>query len=188
MQGFYSQLRKEIDKNPGPEEYVNIQAPLRVSGTEVDIQVDAEMVRAGVAWAMTLARYGDGGLYANRQQYEFPPHMGKGYLSAALSPQLSATVLGEVYIRRPRTEWSPDAGVDDGAPFGLMHLELRMRELGKEGHLEITGGARNLTNARWGTGVYRDDANRTNSDGSARFPNEYAGPGRQVHLGLEIAL
>ncbi|TNE88265.1 MAG: TonB-dependent receptor [Deltaproteobacteria bacterium] len=186
LDAFASQLRNEIDKDS--DVYSNNENALNVAGGEVSVGVEVERLDLSASYALTLAQYEDGsGLYAGQQQYEFPPHMAKGRATVLLTEQLSATVLGEVYGNRPRAEWSPDAGVEDGPAFGLMHLEVRARELGKDGQLEITAGARNLTDAEWGTGVYRDDVNRVNGDGTARYPRDYEGEGRSVHVGVELS-
>lgn len=187
VNAFVSQIRNEIDK--ASDQYQNNDNALQVVGGEIVGGINSESVDVEASYALTVAGYTEGpGLYGGLPQYEFPPHMAKINLGVHLTDQLTATLLGELYGARPRAAWSPDSGLDDGNAFGLVHLEARAREIGKSGQLDITAGARNLLNSRWGTGVYRDDVNRVNGDGTPRYPNEYEGEGRSVHLGVEVRL
>lgn len=190
IDGFGSLLRNEIDKASDPNQYQNNATTLRVAGGELEARLTLDRLQVEASYALTLARYASHGtgFYRGQEQFEFPPHMAKGSTRVQLTDQFTAAALGEIYGARPREVWSPDSGLTNGAAFGLIHLEVRASELGENGRFDVTVGARNLTDHVWGTGVYRDDVNQTNGDGTARYPNEYEGEGRSVHLGVEVAL
>jgi len=169
--GSYSQLNNEIDKIP-PGVYCNLPGALQVVGAEAGADARTGPVSLQATYALTLASYADGDEldpdvcdfpwgepYSGRRQYEFPPHMLKGRAGLSITDQLSTWLLTEVYSARPRKEWSPDAGLDDGAAFALLHLGLSFDELGPDEQFRVGASVRNLTNADWTYGVYRDDAN-----------------------------
>jgi len=190
VDGFYSYLGREIDKVSPPNEYRNLKGRLHIVGGEAGVELQVDMVSLELGYALTHARYADvrGNPYRGRRQYEFPPHMVKGATRAALTDHLTATLFGELYSGRPRREWSPDAGVPDGLAFGLLHLGVHLSEVGPGERTSIGLAVRNLTDAEWGTGVYRADVNVLNSDGSTRFPEEMSGEGRSVQVSLEVAI
>jgi outer membrane receptor protein involved in Fe transport len=193
--GSYSVLSNEIDKVAPPGFYCNLPGDLRVVGGEVGARLRTGRLDLSADYALTLARYGDDAAfdpaicdfrwqspYAGRSQYEFPPHMGKGAVAFEVSPQLHLTAFAEVYGVRPRAEWSPNAANPDGEPVALLHVSGRMPGLGPDGRVEVGFGVRNLLDARWSTGVYRDDA-----DEEGR-PTPVSGEGRSVTVSVEVAL
>lgn len=192
--GSFSLLVDEIDKvDPGL--YCNLPGDLRVVGGEAGVRARTGPVTTQADYALTLARYGDETAfdpavcdfvwddpYAGRPQYEFPPHMGKGSVRVALSDVLSATVFGEAYAARPRAAWSPGAENPDGDPFALLHAAMLATAIGPEDRVEVGVAVRNVLDARWNTGVYRDDANEDD------VPAPVQGEGRSVTVGLEVEL
>lgn len=194
--GNLSILSHEIDKiDPGF--YCNLPGSLRVLGAEAGVRVRRGPVDLTADYALTDARYAEGEAlpdagaacgfpagdpFAGRRQYEFPPHMGKGAIELELAPSLHLTAFGEVYARRPRAEWSPDAQNPDGEAFGLLHLAGRAPDLGPDGRVDVGFGVRNVLDTRWNTGVYRDDANE---DGR---PTPVLGEGRTVTVSVEVEI
>ncbi len=190
----WSLLVDEIDKiDPGL--YCNLPGDLQVVGAEAGVKANVGPATLDLGYALTMARYGDEvqldraicpfdwqDPYAGRQQYEFPPHMGKASLRMAFTDQVSATVFSELYDRRPRRAWSPDALNPDGAAFALVHLGVRAKELGPEQRVEVGLAVRNLLDSAWSTGVYRDDANE--NDQPAPVPGE----GRSVLASFEVQI
>lgn len=172
VDGSYSQLNNEIDK-VSPGVYCNLPGALRIVGAETGFDAEAGPAHLEATYALTLASYADAteldpdvcdfvwaDPYGGRQQYEFPPHMVKGRAGLELTDQLSTWLLTEVYGSRPRTEWAPDVPArEDGAAFALLHLGISFDELGKQKNVRVGASVRNLTDARWNYGVYRDDVN-----------------------------
>ena len=169
--GSYSQLNNEIDKIP-PGVYCNLPGALRVVGAEAGADVQSGPLSVNATYALTLAQYANetqldpevcnfpwSQPYGGRTQYEFPPHMVKARAGWAFTDQLSTWLLSEVYSARPRREWSPDAKLDDGEAFALLHMGMSFDELGPGENVRVGASVRNLTGANWNYGVYRDDAN-----------------------------
>ena len=170
--GSYSQLNNEIDK-VSPGIYCNVPGALRIVGAEAGADATFGPASLAATYALTLASYADeteldpdvcdfpwAEPYGGRTQYEFPPHMVKGRAGLALTDQLSTWLLAEVYGERPRQEWAPDVpDRGDGEAFALLHLGLTFDDIGKNGQFRVGASVRNLTDARWNYGVYRDDAN-----------------------------
>jgi outer membrane receptor for ferrienterochelin and colicins len=192
--GSWSVLTNEIDK-VAPGFYCNLPGRLQALGAEAGVHVDRGAISLGLDYALTLATYADNTQFdpeicdfpwadpfAGRQQYEFPPHMGKGALEVEVSPALHLSAFGEVYARRPRAEWSPDARNPDGEPFALLHVAGRAPDLGPDGRVELGFGVRNVLDSRWNTGVYRDDANEESR------PTPVSGEGRTVSVSVEVEL
>jgi len=185
----YSQLNNEIDKvDPGI--YCNLPGALRIIAAEAGIDASIGPLRAQSTYALTLASYAEEDAfdpdvcnfqwaqpYGGRQQYEFPPHMVKSRLGLVITEQLQLWALNEVYSARPRAEWSPDAGIDDGDPMTLLHMGVTMSGLGKNDQFRVGASVRNMLDTNWDFGVYRDDANEPQ-----RAANGF---GRTVSVDLE---
>jgi outer membrane receptor protein involved in Fe transport len=189
--GSWSALRYEIDKINPPNTYVNIDGQLSILAAEAEVIGTAGPATMRAAYALTLARYGAAGPYANRPQFEFPPHMLKTNLTVRATERLSSTVTGEVYSPRPRRDWTPNADLRDGAAFGLLHLSVRAQRLGPQGRLELVGAVRNLTDTTYDTAMSRDEIDRVVSGPSGplpRYPLQIRGMGRSVHVGIEMKL
>ena len=176
----YSTVVSEIDKVAPPNEYQNLDAQLDIIAAELDAELKVGALSWQVGYAWTHAAYSD------KVQYEFPPHMMKSRVRLAVTGQLTATLLAEIYGPRPRTAWSPDAQIDDGPAFALVHATVRGHKLGPGGKMQVAATVRNLTDTTWGSGMYRDDANSLD-DGEAEYPGEIEGEGRSVHVALEMA-
>lgn len=187
LDGYYSMVVNEIDKITPPNEYRNVPGTLTIAGGEAEIDATLGPLRTDVAYAYTRARYGsDAGPYADRPQYEFPPHMVKGSVDLSATDQFGAVVFGELYSYRPRIEWAADVALDDGDWFGLVHASLYAHGLGKEGRWGLNATMRNVLDSAWGTAMYRDEINR-GTPRDPRYPEEVEGAGRSVTLGIEAA-
>lgn len=195
---FASQVTHEIDKVLVPDpvdptlqqagwgsRYGNVDSDLGIVGGEVDATLKYDnFVTWHVAYALTLTQYTGGGEWEGRPQYEFPAHMGKSQLRVAPTDHLSGTLSTEVYGVRPRAAWSPAAGNEDGAPFGLLHLAIHLDNIGPDGRFAVSGGVRNLASTEWNTAVYRDMIDMIDDD-TAEFPIAMQGEPRLVHAALE---
>ncbi len=183
----WSRVEDEIDKVNPPNQYQNLGGVLQVLGAEAGLTGTAGLLRAAVSYALTLASYTGHAQYHGRTQYEFPPHMVKGDLRLG-TDALSATVFGEWYATRPRSDWSPTAELADGRPFGLVHLAGFAKGLGPRQSLDIGVVIRNAMDSNWGTaGVYRDDAD-AGDPGEPAYPVAFEGEGRAVLGHLTIRL
>lgn len=191
LAGSYSRIDYEIDKISPPNQYMNIEGGLDIATAEVEAIGEAGPATLRLAYAFTLARYGAIGPYADRMQFEFPPHMVKGNLTLRATDRLSSTLTGEAYSSRPRAVWTPDAQLSDGRPFGLLHLAVRMARLGKGKHFDIVGSVRNLTDTTFDTAISRDEINRVQGDPNdpvPRYPLQIGGFGRSFHVAVEARL
>ncbi len=186
--GSWSTLRYEIDQVNPPNAYVNLDGQLSILAAEAEVVGTAGPATLRAAYALTLARYGVQGPYAERPQFEFPPHMLKTNLTLRATSRLSTTLTGEVYSPRPREAWTPNADLRDGAAFGLLHLAVRAAKLGPQGRLELVATVRNLTDTRYDTAMSRDEIDRVSGPPDAlvpRYPRQIDGMPRSVHVGLE---
>ncbi len=183
---FYSMVRDEIDKREvlepkndlGDAYYDNFDGS-NVFGAEAEAVYDLEVLELGASYAWTYAY----DLDSDRQQYEFPPHMAHLRATARPGEALRATVMLDAIGRRPRTEWSPDAGLADGAPFTLVHAALAT-DLLASGRVRADLSVRNLLDTEYYTLIYKDDANEAR-DGEAKYPYDLEGTGRTIVVGIE---
>ena len=183
---FYSSVSDEIDKReveqPDPQlgdAYYDNFAGSDVLGGEAEAVLKLDVFELGAAWAATFAK----DRATDRQQYDFPPHM--AHLRATVRPadRLRASVLLDAYSKRPRAEWSPDAGLADGEPFTLLHAAVAT-DLLASGRVRADISVRNLLNTAYSTLIYKDDANEVR-DGAAKFPYDLEGTGRTIVVGIE---
>ena len=189
ISAYYSTLGGEIDKAAPTFEYRNLEGRLNVVGGEAGFIWSVDPATIDVAYSLTFANYTSDAFYANRPQYEFPQHMFKGGVDVAVTPNLGVWLGGELYTPRPRLDWN-DVGVVDGDLFGLAHLGIEARNLGKQNRVSMTGSIFNVVNSDWGTGVYRDsvDTPSRSDPSAARYPLEIEGERRGVYVGLEASL
>jgi outer membrane receptor protein involved in Fe transport len=183
---FYSSITGEIDKREaadtsgplGDAYYWNFDGS-DVMGAEAEGVVKHDLFELGASYALTIAVDRETG----RQQYAFPPHM--GHLRATVRPAdaLRASVLMDAIGKRPRAEWSPDAGLEDGAPFTLLHAAVAT-DLLASGRVRADISIRNLLDTRYETLIFKDDANEVR-DGAPKYPNDLEGTGRTVVVGIE---
>ncbi len=183
---FYSSIGREIDKREvqdasgslGDAYYWNFDGS-DVLGAEAEAVLDLDVFELGASYALTVAQDRE----TDNQQYEFPPHM--AHLRATVRPwgALRGSLLVDSIGRRPREEWSPDAGLQDGDPYTLLHAALAT-DLLSSGRVRADVSVRNLLNTEYYTLIYKDDANEVR-DGSAKYPNDLAGAGRTVVVGIE---
>jgi len=183
---FYSRIRNEIDKrevaDPDPElgdAYYDNFAGSDVLGAEMEATASLRWLEGSASYAWTLAQ----DRAESRQQYEFPPHM--AHLRATVHPgdALRASLMLDAVGRRPREAWSLDAGLDDGEPFALLHAALATDLLAHR-RVRADVSLRNLLGTEYSTLIYRDDANEVR-DGAPKYPNDLAGSGRSIVVGVE---
>ena len=117
-------------------------------------------------------------------QYEFPPHMAKGRIGLRSDNGIETWFSGELYSKRPRTDWTPDSGLGDGPMFGLLHLSARFADVGGVEGLDVSAGIRNLLNSKYEVGMYRDDVNSVRGE-DPKYPNGLEMPGRNLRVTLE---
>ena len=113
---------------------------------------------------------------SEKKQFGFPPHMAHAILGYN-KHNFSLRLRGDFYSKRPREEWSPDAGLPDGAAFSLLHLALLHEE---QGH-QVKFSIQNLLNTEHYYLLYLDDANAL-KNGQAKFPNDLQGKGRNLQV------
>lgn len=187
--GSVSSLTSEIDKVTPPNQYQNLPGSLTLATAEAEVHVDVSILEARAVYTLTVGQYGDDGPYAGRTQFEMPPHMVKGHITLRADDTWSLTVLGEAYGTRPRAAWAPTSGLDDGAPFGLLHGTVHAANLGKKGNISVQATVRNLLDTDYQTAVYRDEIDRVGGapdDPVPRYPNQHQAEGRRVLVGVEV--
>lgn len=183
---FYSGVANEIDKrtqevpNPalGDAYYDNFDGA-NVVGAELETTVSPDPFELGasLAWTHGVDRT------TGNAVYEFPPLMGHGRATVHLTDALRASLMADLYGKRPRREWSPDADLKDGPAFALLDVAVASN-LVRSGRLRVDVSVRNLLDTDFETLIYRDDANEVR-DGEPRFPEDIAGKGRSITVGLE---
>ncbi|MFT4978207.1 MAG: outer membrane receptor for ferrienterochelin and colicin [Myxococcota bacterium] len=185
--GYVSQISDEItratdDSHPtlGSPYYDN-GSGAQVAGVEGEASLHLSWLRASGNYTFTQALDTDTG----NPVYEFPPHMGHLQTSIAAAPGLWLSALVDLYGQRPRGVWSPDAGLDDGAAFGLLHTAMSTDVLA-DGRVRLDASIRNLLDSKYQTLIPAEDANALNTDGDARYPRDISGPGRDVVVGVEV--
>lgn len=186
--GFYSSLADEINKvtpgTPDPtlgDDYYANSGGADVFGAEAQVTLTAGAFEFDTSYSFTRATDRDNGF----QQYEFPEHMAHGRVGWRVVDALRANVLVDVIGPRTRAQWSPDAGAEDAPAYALVGAGLATDALG--GRVRVDLSAYNLLDTEYTTWLYRDDANEVNSDGTARYPVDPLGEGRQFQVGVEVA-
>ncbi|MFT6144723.1 MAG: outer membrane receptor protein involved in Fe transport [Myxococcota bacterium] len=185
--GSWSLVTNEIDKISPPNEYQNLAGNLSVVAAEAEATLTYAAFTARVAYALTLSQYGSQGPYAGRQQFEVPPHMVKASLTGRLGERLSSTVLAEVYSARPRSDWAPTVGLEDGPAYALVHVSGRASDLGPGERFGVGFSIRNASNTQYQTPVYRDEVDR-GAPGDPRFPRGIQAEGRAVFATVDVDL
>lgn len=184
---FASVVRDEIDKRnaedlPHPDlgdaYYDNFKG---ASAVGAEAEVTGRTGPVELAGSVSLTRATD--RTTERPQYEFPPFMAHGRCTFRVSDAVRASVLVDHVGTRPREEWSPDAGLDDGDPFTLVHAAVAT-DLLQGGRVRADVSIRNVFDTEYATLIYRDDANAVR-DGEARYPEDLQGAGRSVVVGIE---
>lgn len=176
--GFASVVSDVIDKSIERDQYTNRGSAVIVGG-EAELQVDVGPIDGAVSYAHTR------GTTDGKRVYEFPPHMAHGRLTWSPVDRLYVTGMADWYGARPRSEWSPDAGLVDGPPFGLAHVAIATDTLNDR--LRVDLSVRNILDTQHQTLVYIDDANAV-SGTDPKYPNDIDGEGRMFVVGLEADL
>ncbi|MBN2797917.1 MAG: TonB-dependent receptor [Deltaproteobacteria bacterium] len=192
LDASWSTVVNEIDKVRDAEEvlsYQNLAEHLNILGLETEARASLPRLDASLAWAWTHANYSKttGTDWAGRQQYEFPAHMLKGMVDLHPTDKLHAVARGQLYGARPRADWSPTAGMEDGKPFGLLHLSVMADGLDKAGKTTLALSIQNVFDTAWGTGSYRDDAD-VGAPGAPKYPLEIEGATRTVRVSVQTKL
>lgn len=187
---FASQIQDAIakvssDDRPslGNEYYANTRGS-QVAGFEGE--ASARLTKVRLTGNYTYTRALDA--LTGNLVYEFPPHMTHLRVSYAAAPGLWLSGLVDMYGRRPRADWSPDAGLEDGPPFGLIHAALSTDVIA-DGRVRLDASVRNVFNLDYETLISAEDANTmTTSAGveTAAYPYDLEGPGRDVVVGIEV--
>lgn len=188
----WSTVLHEIDKVREEDDtlsYQNLEDTLNITALELEGRAKLSRVDASLAWAWTHARYAEttGTEWAGRRQYEFPAHMVKGMVDVHPTDKLHGVLRTQIYGSRPRADWSPTVGMEDGAPVALFHGAIVADGLDKAGKTTLTLSMQNILDTAWGTGSYRDDAD-VGSPGEPKYPLEIGGEGRTVRVSLETRI
>lgn len=185
--GYWSSVEDEINKvdveTPGKlgDNYYGNSGGSTILGGEAEVVATLGPAELAGSYSYTHGVDRDTG----RAVYEFPPHMGHLRAGWRVPGVLRASVSADAVGRRPRAEWSPDAGADDGPAFVLLGAGVATDALAG-GRVRVDLSATNLLDTKYETLVYRDDANEVD-DGGRRYPNDVEGPGRRVVVGVEVA-
>lgn len=199
LDGFGSRLRHEIakvpelDGVPGDVSYANIEGA-NIVGAEAEATLDLpQLVLAGsVSWVHAEdLEYG-------QPVYGFPAEMAHARVTWRPIPQLRLSALGDFVGRRPQAVWSPDAGAEDGAPYGLLHFAIATDGLLKD-RVRADLSVRNALNTAYTRPLPQElvnetyDVTVTGADGQDQtltypsYPYAIEGEERSVVMGVEIA-
>jgi outer membrane receptor protein involved in Fe transport len=190
--GYYSRLKDEINTVSGADPklgdlYYANSGSASILGAEAEGELGLRRWDLGASYAWTRAEDTDSGL----TQYEFPPHMAHGRATFSPHSAVRLTGLVDVVGKRPRQGWSPDAGLQDGPAYALVHMGISSDFIA-EGRVRADLSVQNLLNTDHDSLIYLDDANAVEEgdDGALvpEFPSDIAGPGRSVVVGIEARL
>lgn len=199
LDGFGSRLRSEIAKVPevdgvaGDVSYENIEGA-NIVGAEAEATLDlSQLVLAGsVSWVHAVD------LEYNLPVYGFPPEMAHARVTWRPIPQLRLSALGDFVGARPQAVWGTDAGAEDGAPYGLLHLAIATDGLLQD-RVRADLSVRNVLNTAYTRPLPQElvdqtyDVSVTNANGTEStltypsYPYAIEGEERTVVIGLEIA-
>lgn len=191
---FGSLLRDEIDRSTEVDEtlgdaWYDNRTGSNIYGAEAEATLRVSTVEIGTSYSWVSAV----DLETGRTQYGFPPHIGHGRLTWRPIQGLRASVMGDVVGPRPQAQWSPDAGLEDGEPYGLLHLALATDGLAG-GRVRADLSVRNALDTAYTRPLYRDDVNAVTVqeiDGekvtTPVYPYPLEGEERTVVVGVEVA-
>ncbi|RME26402.1 MAG: TonB-dependent receptor [Deltaproteobacteria bacterium] len=183
---FVSGIDQEINKSTvpdpvlGSEYYANLGGALAM-GTEFEATFTSGAWEVDASYTWTEARDRETG----NRIYAFPPHMAHGRIGVRPVEPLSLALLGDAYGVRPRSEWTPDSGLDDGPPYGLLHAAVAVDGIAG-GRVTADLSVRNLLDTPTSILIPQEDANAVNSDGTAKYPVDIEGEGRTIQVDVEV--
>ena len=132
---YYSSVTDKIDKASGlqPEkpllgtDYYDNTKGTEVYGGEFLLRWRPQhfLIEGNYSYIMATDRN------TERTQFGFPPHMGHAILGYNKNG-FSLRLRGDFYSKRPREEWSPDAGLEDGDAFSLMQIAFLHENEGQQ--------------------------------------------------------
>ena len=169
---FGSRMRNTIDGNTAAYVYQNLGGAT-VFGTELEATWSSERVNAGLAWSWLHGTDLDTGY----RLYGIPSHALHGTVTVqpVVGLALSATV--DAFSRRPRSDWAPDSGLEDGPAYALLDLAISTDRFAQN-RLRLAGSVHNALNTDYSHLVYIDDANALTSAGEAKYPEDIQGEER----------
>lgn len=181
---FYSTIDQEINKSTQSDAqlgdlYYTNKGGSNVVGGELEAQAKFHWLTLDGSWSYTHAVDRDTGYL----QYGFPPQMGHLRGTWRVVPGLRVSLMGDFVGKQPAAAWTPDSKLGDGPAYALFSLGVVARPKGDK--LSADLAIHNLGDARYSHQVYLDDANATNSDGSAKYPYGMEGERRTVQVGIE---
>ncbi len=169
----------------GDAYYDNIGSS-QITGGELEVDWRPGEWRLGGNYTLTLATDVENA----RPLYEFPVHMAHLRAGHAPIPGLWLGLQADLYGARPRADWSPDAGLKDGAPFGLLHFSMAFDGF-VDSRIRADLSVHNLLDTEYETLIPAEDANAltTDEDGEtvAKYGSDITGEGRALVVGLEVS-
>ena len=111
--------------------------------------------------------------------------MAHGRLSLRPVEALSLSLGGNMVGTRPRSDWVPDSRLSEGPAYGLLHGASPVDGIA-DGRVSVDLSVRNLLDTSFATLVPIEDANALNSDGTAKYPTDLEGEGRNIQVGVDI--
>lgn len=198
LDGFGSRLSDVIviasgeDPELGDLWYANGEG-IDVVGVEAEAALDLASVELWGAWSWVHATDRETG----RESYGFPPQMAHARVTWRPLPHTRLSVLGDLVGRRPQAAWSPDAELEDGEPYGLLHFALATDEIGRS-RVRADLSVRNALDESYSRPlpqhlaneviqtVYTDAEGREKTTTGAAWPYPLEGEGRSVTVGLEL--
>ncbi|MFZ5478024.1 MAG: TonB-dependent receptor plug domain-containing protein [Myxococcota bacterium] len=184
LAAYFSSVDGQIDKVTGDDPklgdlYYDNTGGSTIVGAEAEGRVTFAPWEFGGSYSYTHAVDRDTG----NLQYEFPEHVAHVRAGWQAADVLRANVSVDVIGPRPREAWTPDSKLEDGPAFALVNLGLATGAIGR---VRVDAAITNLLDTKYETLVARDDANRTEDDGSATYTNDIAGEGRMFRAGVEV--
>ena len=99
-------------------------------------------------------------------------------------PHLRLTANVDAFSPRPREQWTPDTELGDGPAYALLDLSVTTDRIARD-RIRLSGSVHNALNSKYSHLVYQDDANKVNTDGSPRYPEDIQGEERLFLVEIE---
>jgi len=177
-------LGDDYYENRGESQVLGLEGGLGYAVRTWDAEISATYTRASVCIADDEGEC----LGTWRTQYGFPPLLAHGRLTWSPDDVLALTGMVDYVGTRPRAEWTPNSGLDDGPAYGLVHLSAAT-EVIADGRVRADVSVRNVLNTDFRHLVYLDDADKTTTNDAgktvAKNPEDIEGEGRTIVVTVE---
>ena len=172
-------LGNTIDASSNQYIYRNLGGAT-IFGTELETTWSSESLDMSLSWAWTHGTDDDTGY----RLYGIPAHALHATLTVQPLTGLYLTANVDAFSPRPREQWTPDTELGDGPAYALLDLSVTTDRIARD-RIRLSGSVHNALNSKYSHLVYQDDANKVNTDGSPRYPEDIQGEERLFLVEIE---